>query len=122
MSLYTKVAMVKIVPKGEKIGYGMTYQTSEDEYIATLPIGYADGLIRANQGRNVYINGKYYPIVGRVCMDQIMVKVDKDVKVHDEVEIFGEHISLASMAKELNTIPYEIPCLLSERVERLYKK
>lgn len=121
MSLYTKVAMVKKVKKGEHIGYGYTYQTQEDEYIATLPIGYADGFIRANQGRCVYINGQEYPIVGRVCMDQMMVKVDESVKIHDQVEIFGEHISLARMAKELNTIPYEITCLVSERVERIYK-
>ncbi len=121
MSLYTKVAMIKQIKKGEHVGYGYTYQALEDEYIATLPIGYADGFIRANQGRCVYINGKEYPIVGRVCMDQMMVKVDKDVKVHDEVEIFGEHISLARMAKELKTIPYEITCLVSERVERIYK-
>lgn len=121
MSLYTKVAMIKTVRKGEHIGYGYTHQAEEDEIIATLPIGYADGFIRANQGRHVYINGKEYPIVGRVCMDQMMVKVDESVKVHDLVEIFGEHISLARMAKELNTIPYEITCLVSERVERIYK-
>lgn len=121
MSLYTKVTMVKKVPKGEKIGYGMTYTTNEDEYIATIPIGYADGFIRANQGREVYINGHYYPVVGRVCMDQCMVKVDGTVKPHDDVEIFGSHISLARMAKELNTIPYEIICLISPRVERKYE-
>lgn len=121
MSLYTKVAMVKKVKKGEHIGYGYTYQAQEDEFIATLPIGYADGFIRANQGRCVYIRGKEYPIVGRVCMDQMMVKVDENIKIHDQVEIFGEHISLARMAKELKTIPYEITCLVSERVERIYK-
>ena len=121
MSLYTKVVMVKKVSKGEKIGYGLTYTASDDEYIATLPLGYADGFIRANQGRNVYINGKYYPIVGRVCMDQMMVKVDETVKVHNDVEIFGEHITLSLMAKELDTIPYEIICLVSERVERVYQ-
>lgn len=122
MSLYTRVAMIKKVKAGEHVGYGYTYQAQEDEYIATLPIGYADGFIRANQGRHVYINGQEYPIVGRVCMDQMMVKVDENVHVHDKVEIFGEHISLARMAKELNTIPYEIICLVSERVERVYKK
>lgn len=122
MSLYTKVSFIKRVKKGEHIGYGYTYQALEDEIIATLPIGYADGFIRANQGRYVYINGKEYPIVGRVCMDQMMIKVDESVKIHDVVEIFGEHITLARMAKELHTIPYEIPCLLSERVERIYKK
>ena len=122
MSLYTKVAMVKVVPKGEKIGYGMTYTADEDQYIATLPIGYADGFTRANQGREVYINGHYYPVVGRVCMDQCMVKVDENVKPGDDVEIFGEHISLAKMAKEINTNPYEIICLISPRVERIYEK
>ena len=122
MSLYTKVAMVKVVPKGEKIGYGMTYTADEDQYIATLPIGYADGFTRANQGREVYINGHYYPVIGRVCMDQCMVKVDENVKPGDDVEIFGEHISLAKMAKEINTIPYEIICLISPRVERIYEK
>lgn len=122
MSLYTRVVMIKKVKKGERIGYGLTYTALEDEYIATLPIGYADGIIRANQGRKVYIQGKYYPIVGRVCMDQMMVKVDDDVHLHDLVEIFGEHISLAQMAKELSTIPYEIVCLVSERVERIYVK
>lgn len=122
MSLYSSVSMVKIVPKGEKIGYGMTYQTPEDEYIATIPIGYADGFIRANSGRHVYINGKYYQIVGRICMDQMMVRVDETIKVHDKVEIFGDHISISSMAKDLNTIGYEIPCILTERVKRVYKK
>lgn len=122
MSLFTRVTMVKKIKAGSKVGYGLTYTAKEDEYIATLPIGYADGIIRKNQGRKVYINGSYFEIVGRVCMDQMMVKVDENVKVGDEVEIFGEHISLASMAKDLETIPYEIICLISKRVERLYIK
>lgn len=121
MELYTRVVMVKKVLKGEKIGYGFTYTADEDQYIATLPIGYADGFIRANQGRKVYIKGNYYPIVGRICMDQMMVRVDENVQVHDKVEIFGKNISLAQMAKELQTIPYEITCLVSERVERIYE-
>ena len=121
MSFYTKVAMIKKVSKGEKIGYGMTYEADTDILVATLPVGYADGLIRSNQGREVYINGNYYPIIGRVCMDQCMIKVDENVKLGDIVEIFGEHISLAKMAKELKTIPYEITCLISPRVERIYK-
>lgn len=100
----------------------MTYTADEDEYLATIPIGYADGLIRKNQGRNVYINGKYFEIVGRVCMDQIMVRVDETIKEGDKVEIFGAHISLASMARELETIPYEIICLITKRVDRLYIK
>lgn len=122
MSLFSKVVMVKEIKKGEHVGYGYSYTASQDEIIATLPIGYADGMVRKNQGRDVYINGKFYPIVGRVCMDQMMVRVDKDVKVDDEVEIFGEHISLAKMAKELDTIAYEVMCLITKRVERVYEK
>ena len=120
MSLYTKVAMIKKIPAGDRVGYGLTYTAKEDEYIATLPIGYADGFIRKNQGRKVYINGKYYEIVGRVCMDQMMVRVDENVKIGDQVEIFGEHISLESMAKDLDTISYEVLCLISKRVPRVY--
>ena len=122
MSLFTGVSMVKKIKAGSRVGYGLTYTAKQDEYLATLPIGYADGIIRKNQGRRVYINGKYFEIVGRVCMDQMMVRVDESVKVGDKVEIFGDHISLASMAKDLDTIPYEIICLISKRVERIYIK
>lgn len=120
MSLFTKVALVKKIHKNDKVGYGLTYTATQDEYLATLPIGYADGFIRSNQGRQVYINGKYYEIVGRVCMDQVMVRVDDSIKVGDQVEIFGDHISLERMAKELNTISYEVICLVSKRVPRVY--
>ena len=120
ISLHTRVAMIKKVNKGERIGYGLTYETKEDEIIATLPIGYADGLIRKNQGRKVYIDGMFCEIVGRVCMDQIMVRLDREVEVGCDVEIFGPHIHLEEMAEELETIPYEIICLISGRVTRTY--
>lgn len=122
MMLSTTVLMVKHIKKGEKVGYGFTYTAENDEYVATLPIGYADGFIRKNQGRDVYINNKNYQIIGRVCMDQMMVRVDETVKVGDRVEIFGPHLSIVQMAKELETIPYEIMCLLTDRVERRYEK
>lgn len=122
MMLSTTVLMIKQIQQGEKVGYGFTYTAPKNEYIATLPIGYADGFIRKNQGRYVYIKGKEYQIVGRVCMDQIMVRVDETVQVGDLVEIFGPHLSIVKMAKELETIPYEIMCLLTERVERRYEK
>ena len=122
MMLSTTVLMVKHIKKGEKVGYCFTYTAAKDEYVATLPIGYADGFIRKNQGRKVYINGKNYQIIGRVCMDQMMVRVDETVKVGDLVEIFGPHLSIVQMAKELETIPYEIMCLLTDRVERRYEK
>lgn len=120
MTLKTRVVMVKEIKKGERVGYGFTYRANKDCYIATVPIGYADGIIRKNQNRFVSINDHFYQIVGRVCMDQMMIKVDENVHLGDEVEIFGDQISLNQMAKELDTIPYEILVLLSLRVARIY--
>ncbi|MCR5795184.1 MAG: alanine racemase [Solobacterium sp.] len=120
ISLYTEVIMVKTVHAGETIGYGATYTAQKDELIATCPIGYADGLIRANQGRKVYVEGQYAEIVGRVCMDQVMIRLEKPVSPNAQVEIFGPHISLEKMAEELHTIPYEIICLINARVTRTY--
>lgn len=120
ISLHTKVVMVKTVKAGETIGYGAAYTAKNDELIATLPIGYADGFIRANSGRYVYIDGQMAQIVGRVCMDQTMVRLEHEVPVGTPVEIFGSHIHLEDMADDLNTITYEIICLISGRVTRTY--
>ena len=120
ISLHTCVSMTKHVSKGETIGYGATYTADCDQIIATLPIGYADGFIRANQGRKVYVDGQMAEIVGRICMDQCMVKLEHDVAPGTEVEIFGDHIDLEDMASDLNTISYEIICLISGRVTRKY--
>ncbi len=120
ISLYTEVFMTKHVPSNEVIGYGATYTTKQDEIIATCPIGYADGFIRHNQGRKVYVDGMYCEVVGRICMDQCMIRLDRDVKPGTKVEIFGPHIALEEMAAELDTIPYEILCLITDRVTRKY--
>lgn len=120
LSLWSKISMVKTVRKGETIGYGATYTADCDQIIATLPIGYADGFIRANQGRKVYAGGQYAEIVGRVCMDQCMIRLDSFLPEGTEAEIFGPHISLEDMAEDLHTIPYEIICLISSRVTRKY--
>lgn len=120
ISLYSTIMMEKTVPAGQTVGYGATYTTSKEEIIATMPIGYADGFIRKNQGRKVYVDGMYVPIVGRVCMDQAMLSLPHEVPLNSTVEIFGDHISLSQMADELDTIPYEIICLISSRVTRKY--
>ena len=122
VSLYSEIFMVKQVPAGETIGYGATYRTEQPEWIATMPIGYADGLARKNQGRNVFIGGEYAPIVGRVCMDQTMIRLPYPMKEGSVAELFGPHVPLEDMAKDLETIPYEIICLISERVTRIYKR
>jgi len=120
VSLYTKIFMTKNVEKGATIGYGATYTTQDDEIIGTLPIGYADGFIRRNQGRKVYVNGEDCEVVGRICMDQCMIRLPHEMDSGSLVEIFGPHISLEKMADELDTIPYEIICLISGRVTRKY--
>src|SRR5699024_7266648 len=75
MSLETEIVHVKKVKKGETLSYGATYTSEEDEWIATLPIGYADGLLRGLQGQAVLVRGERMPIVGRVCMDQCMIRL-----------------------------------------------
>ena len=120
VSLHTTVTMVKKVKPGEKIGYGSTYTARKEEIIATLPIGYADGFIRANKGRSVWCDGMMCEVVGNVCMDQVMIRLEHAVPLNTPVEIFGPHIHLEDMAADLNTIPYEIICLISGRVTRTY--
>lgn len=123
-SLISTVAHVKKIPSNAKVGYGLTYESAETEYIATLPIGYRDGVIRQAQGWKVMVNGKLCEIVGRVCMDQLMIRVDKDVKIGDEVLFYGEHngdkLSAVEYAKHLNTIVYEVFCNSGSRIERRY--
>ena len=122
VSMYSTLVYVKQLPAGETIGYGATYETTESEWIGTIPVGYADGLIRMNQGRHLYIDGEYVPIVGRVCMDQTMVRLPRQMKEGSVVELFGSHLPIETMAEELVTIPYEIFCLISERVTRIYTR
>jgi len=122
VSFYTRVFMIKEVAAGETVGYGATYTAKENEWIGTMPVGYADGLIRANQGRRVYVNGEEAEIVGRVCMDQTMIRLSKPCEEGSLVEIFGPHIAIEDMANDLHTIPYEILCLISDRVTRVYKE
>lgn len=121
LSLWSVVSNVKIVRKGDSISYGRTFIADRDMQIATIPIGYADGFWRSNQGNCVFINGEYCRIVGRVCMDQIMVECN-NAKIGDLVEIYGEHITIEKVASYNHTIPYEILCAIGERVPRVYIK
>ncbi len=122
VSLYSRIFLIKQVKQGETIGYGASYTAKKDEWIGTMPIGYADGFVRKNQGRKVFVRDQEAEIVGRVCMDQTMIRVSPDIPEGTKVEIFGPHCSLSRMAEELDTIPYEILCLVSDRVTRIYKR
>lgn len=105
----------------QTIGYNGTYKTSIDDIIAVVAIGYDDGIIRKNKGRFVYINNKPYPIVGNICMDMLFVKVDEDVKVYDKVEIIKDFNHVNEISNYLDTIPYEVLCLIGKRIPRIYK-
>ena len=127
MSLHTRIAHLKRVPRGETLGYGRTYTTEKDALIATIPIGYQDGYSRSlsNKGRSI-VNGTYVPVVGRISMDWTILNVSeiKNVKVNDEVILIGESdelkVSSEELAKQTNTISYEITCGINRRVQRKY--
>lgn len=124
LSLETEIIHVKRVKKGEALSYGATYRCEQDEWIATLPIGYADGLIRGLQGQEVLVKGKRVPIVGRICMDQCMIRLQEEMSAGEKVQLIGkqgeEQIYIDEWAEKLDTIPYEIPCILTKRVPRVY--
>lgn len=119
---------IKEVPKGEGISYGRTYVTDSNRIIATVPVGYADGFPRllSNKGR-VIVNGKYAPIVGRICMDQFMIDITdiEGVKLEDTVTLIGTdgdaEITADEIASICGTINYEIVCGIGKRVPRVYK-
>lgn len=125
----TRVGLLKEVNPGDAISYGCTYRAESHQRIASLPVGYADGFPRhlSNQGE-VLIRGRRCRVVGRVCMDQTMVRIPDDLEVApgDEVVLIGEQqgasLTATDMARTLGTINYEIVCGISKRVPRLYRK
>ncbi len=127
MQLISHVTHVKMVHKGETIGYGASYTLPEDKMIATVEVGYADGYPRAlsNQGR-MLVHGEYAPIVGRVCMDQTMIDVSHipDVKVGDKVVLVGKQgknsISVEELADMSASFNYEFVCDVNRRVPRVF--
>ena len=129
MKIVSHVSHVKDVPAGSGVSYGHTYFTNKTTRIATVCIGYADGYSRSlsNKGR-VLINGQYAPVIGRVCMDQLMVDVTdlSSVEVGDEVIILGtdgeNSITAEEIAKLTDTINYEVVCQFQKRVTILHYK
>ena len=128
MTLKTRIHFLKSVPPGTRISYGGTFKAKRESLIATLPIGYADGYSRhlSNHGE-VLIHGKRAPVVGKVCMDFIMVDVTDIPRVSagDEVVLMGrqgtEQITPEEIAEKINSISYEVLCSIGKRVPRVYK-
>lgn len=123
MKLVAKIVYLKKIAAGVSIGYGREFVAARDSLIATLPLGYADGYIRAYKGFRVDVRGQLAPIAGRVCMDQTMIDVTdvEGVALGDEVILFGSDlVTIDAAARHLNTINYEVTCLVSARVPRIF--
>jgi alanine racemase len=128
MSLHTRIMLLKDVQPGETLGYGCTFEASRKTRVATLPVGYHDGYVRAlsNRGR-VIVRGTYAAVVGRISMDLTLIDVTDvpDVALQDRVTLIGEDGDLSVTAEEIaktaNTLSYEITCGISARVPRIRK-
>lgn len=130
MTFKTKVVAVRKFKKGMSISYGRTWICQEDTNIGVLPAGYADGLLRRfSPGLKVWVNGRFYPVVGRICMDQCMIDLGKttDVKAFEDAVIFGDPSTtgcpqtaddLANLGK---TISYEVLTCVSKRVKKIWE-
>ena len=125
MTLKAKITWVKNVQAGESIGYGRRFTASRVSRIATLPLGYADGYLRRyTLHGHVLIHGQKAPFAGVGCMDQMMVDVTDipEVQIGDEVILFGTpELTIDEVAGWGETINYEVPCLIGERIPRVYK-
>ncbi len=125
VSFKTVISQISEVKAGESVGYSRKFRPTESTKIATIPVGYADGIPRliGNQVGNVGIHHQLVPIVGNVCMDMMMINIGNlPAKEGDEVVIFNSNPSLQEFAKYCNTIPYEVLTSISRRVKRVYIK
>lgn len=124
LSLSSQVVHIKELQAKSPVGYGATYETSQAEIIATVPIGYADGWTRDTQDFYVLVDGQACPIVGRVSMDQMTIRLPKMYPLGTEVTLIGRNkeaeITTTDVAQHRQTINYEVLCLLSQRVPRIY--
>ena len=125
LRLKTSVTQIRRIPAGDGVGYNRAGKVLRDSVIATIPLGYADGFRRSLGLGNgqVYIKGRLFPVIGKVCMDMTMIDVTgHDVEEGDEVVVFGPEYRVEEIAKKCGTIPYEILTGISPRVKRVYIK
>jgi alanine racemase len=129
LELSSYVAAVKLARKGDSVGYGRRFVAQHDTWIATLPIGYADGVRRGlSNNADVLVRGRRYPLVGTVSMDNITIDMGAKpvIEVGDVATLIGvdgaEHQTAEQLAKRIGTINYEIVCGISSRVPRSYHR
>lgn len=119
----TVISQIRNVKKGDTVGYNRSGKVLRDSRIATIPVGYADGIDRrlGNGNYSFYLNGKKVPVIGNVCMDMTMIDISGvDATIGDTVELFGKNLPVSEMADKLDTIVYEILTSVPERVKRVY--
>jgi alanine racemase len=128
MSLHSRITLLKWVPQGETVGYGCTFEASRKTLVATIPIGYDDGYMRALSNRgHAIIRGVYATVIGRISMDLTLIDVTNvpGVQLDDEVILMGHDAGLAVTAEDLartaGTLSYEVTCGIGERVPRVYQ-
>ncbi|WP_025730516.1 alanine racemase [Atopobacter phocae] len=125
LSLETEIAYIKQTQSGDTISYGAEYASDQPEWIATLPVGYADGYLREYKKGHVLIDGMRCPIVGRICMDQLMIKLPQPLPVGTPVVLIGESqgetVSAIDLSHLSDTIAYEVLTVLGSRLPRVYE-
>ena len=124
MTMKAPITQVKTIPAGASVSYGMKFTASRETKVATVPVGYGDGYLRAYSGASMTVRGKRAPVIGRVCMDICMLDVTDipDVRAGDEAVVFGAapYTTPEDLAKIAGTINYEVVTGTSKRVLRLY--
>mgnify|MGYP002400795816 CR=1 FL=1 len=124
MKLRSRLLQTKLLRKGEVIGYDNSYEADEDQWIGTVPIGYADGWTQSFRGSEMLVEGRRVPIVGKICMDQLMVRLPGPCPPGAEAVLIGsqgdECVSCADLAAYLGTVPQEVTTGLSGRIKRIY--
>jgi alanine racemase len=125
LSWYSVISAIHTLLPGETVGYGRTFTAKRETRVATIPTGYADGYPRSLSGRGrVKVRGVWVPVIGRVCMDQLMIDVTDvpDAALYDTVTLLGDGYTADDMAEDVGTIGYEIVCDIGMRVPRIYLK
>jgi len=125
LSIRTKIRHVKKVAAGRSVSYDRSYRPAADEWIATLPIGYADGWFRGYSGCQVLIGGQRFPIVGNICMNQTMIRIPSEMPIGTQVTLLGvdgeASVTLDELAEHIGSIPQQVLVMLSERLPRVYR-
>jgi len=128
MSFHTKIVLIREAEKDQPVSYSRRYYTKGKTRIAVLPVGYSDGYNRALTNKGfVLIQGKRYPLAGTVCMNHVLIDIGQnpDIMIGEDVVLFGkqgdEQISISEIARQLNTIPYEVTCWISSQVDKVHQ-